>query len=387
MAVQNIQMNVKTAAGYDQLNPLTSASNVSYTNTVSGLAATNTQAAIDEVVVKTIAASLTVAGWTGNAAPYTQTISIAGAQATSGTIIVALDKAATAQQRARALAGGLVCTGRADGSITVTAKGFKPLADIPIVIALLHGQAEIINAIPVQVPTKRVELCRFTTSGTFNPADYPTLDGLYDIYIVGGGGGGYYALTPNDSPYITGGGGGYAKWLKNLNITSTAAVTIGGAGSKSYYEWVNGSTEYHEGTNGGTSAIGTYGTAAGGTKASGSNGGNGGCGGAGVGGSFGGVDGNSGTSGKISSQYSASNTISGTGGTGGGNIDYAPTNPYDGKQYGIGGNANYTTAIYNNNTILNFPALNNNAGRGGGANDESLPGICIIYGYELEAVA
>src|SRR5574344_141085 len=135
MAVQNIQMNVKTAAGYDQLNPLTTGANVSYSNTVSRLTATNAQTAIDELAARgsvVVNATLTAAGWTGTQAPYTQTISIAGAQATSGTIIVALDKAATPQQRARALAGVLVCTGRTDGSITVTAKGFKPLADIPI---------------------------------------------------------------------------------------------------------------------------------------------------------------------------------------------------------------------------------------------------------------
>ena len=52
----------------------------------------------------------------------------------------------------------------------------------------------------------RMELCRFTESGTFKPADYPTADGRYDIVLQGGGGGG--ALTKYGTYVAATGGGG-----------------------------------------------------------------------------------------------------------------------------------------------------------------------------------
>ncbi|MEG1724454.1 MAG: hypothetical protein RR313_03600, partial [Anaerovoracaceae bacterium] len=61
MAQKNVEINVKTGGGYDQLYPLTkmanvidlslTATNVSYSNTASGLQATNVQTAIDELNV------------------------------------------------------------------------------------------------------------------------------------------------------------------------------------------------------------------------------------------------------------------------------------------------------------------------------------------------
>lgn len=43
------------------------------------------------------------------------------------------------------------------------------------------------------------ELIRFTADGTFNPADYPVRDGLYDILLQGGGGSGAYGSAANKS--------------------------------------------------------------------------------------------------------------------------------------------------------------------------------------------
>ena len=55
----------------------------------------------------------------------------------------------------------------------------------------------------------RVELCRFTESGTFKPADYPTADGRYDIVLQGGGGGGASAKQTGDVILYGGSAGGY----------------------------------------------------------------------------------------------------------------------------------------------------------------------------------
>lgn len=247
----------------------------------------------------------------------------------------------------------------------------------------------LFNAFPQsakQSTAERVELCRFTSSGTFNPVDYPTLDGLYDVYIVGGGGGSglnVYGLNP---PRGSGGGGGYAKLLKNLNITSQVAVTIGSAGKNSK------DTSSPAPGNGGTTTFGTYGSAAGGKASTASNGGNGGCGGSGAGGLLGGIDGGDGASGTI--KYNGPNAsigvITGEAGTGGGTANYTPVNPYDGKSYGIGGNATACFWYAGSNSssdslVIACPPINGNAGRGGGCIAKTtqypaLPGICIIYG-------
>jgi len=43
------------------------------------------------------------------------------------------------------------------------------------------------------------ELVRFTADGTFNPAEYPTRDGLYHVILQGGGGSGAYGTAANKS--------------------------------------------------------------------------------------------------------------------------------------------------------------------------------------------
>jgi len=136
--IKNVQMNVKTATGYDSLLPVTTATNVSYVNTSSELVATSVQQAIDEVVVKTVTASLTVAGWVGTEAPYTQNITIPGITASSNAI-VGLSDAATAEQRSACRSAIISPMSQATGSITVVADGAKPIIDLPIIIAVLGG--------------------------------------------------------------------------------------------------------------------------------------------------------------------------------------------------------------------------------------------------------
>lgn len=239
----------------------------------------------------------------------------------------------------------------------------------------------LINAFPGgNANSKRVELCRFTTSGTFNPAEYPTADGLYDVYIVGGGGGGYGRVSNYSAggrAYYCGGGGGYAKLISNLKLTSTVAVTIGAAGKGG----IDGYNEEDNRTDGGTTKFGNN-EAAGGKKGGYSDGGDGGCGGAGRNGSFGGINGADGTGGYWGKGTSGSN-VDGNGGKGGGTVDYCPKNPYDGEYYGVGGNGLISVADgleHSDCSYTHFPPTNYNAGRGDGATANALPGICIVYG-------
>lgn len=78
-------------------------------------------------------ATLTVAGWTGSEAPYTQTVAVAGL-AGDAHLIVGLAPSATAEQAEAAASALLLATGQAAGSITVSAYGEKPEAAIPILI-------------------------------------------------------------------------------------------------------------------------------------------------------------------------------------------------------------------------------------------------------------
>lgn len=77
--------------------------------------------------------TLTAAGWTGAAAPYAQTVAVAGLLANSyGDIGPA--NSATAAQRAAYRAALIAVTAQADGSVTLVADGDKPAVDIPAVV-------------------------------------------------------------------------------------------------------------------------------------------------------------------------------------------------------------------------------------------------------------
>ena len=102
-------------------------------------------------------------------------------------------------------------------------------------------------------------------------------------------------------------------------------------------------------------------------------------------GSFGGVNGEDGTAGQTPARYSGSSAVTGSAGKGGGTIDYCPRNPYDGQYYGVGGGSLASVRDGNINdlhdsSIINFPPINYNPGRGSGATANALPGICIVYG-------
>lgn len=199
---------------------------------------------------KAVTATLTAAGWT-TAAPYTQTIEVEGLPA-GGNAIVSLAAEATDAQRTACRAALISPTARADSSITFTADGYQPPAvDLPLLIVAVESTssaaATITNALPggQKQAVKRVELCRFTASGTFNPANYPTVDGLYDVLVCGAGAGGGAAKYTTSSDIIAlGGNGGRIRLLRDIAATASVAVTIGAGGGS--------------GVNGGTTKFGTY---------------------------------------------------------------------------------------------------------------------------------
>lgn len=78
-------------------------------------------------------ATLTAAGWTGDSAPYTQTVTVTGLAADAH-LIVGLAPTVTAEEMEAAAAAMLLATGQAAGSITVSAFGDKPEAALPILI-------------------------------------------------------------------------------------------------------------------------------------------------------------------------------------------------------------------------------------------------------------
>ena len=73
---------------------------------------------------------LTAAGWTGEAAPYTQTVAVTGLLADSFGEI-GLTQGATDAQRAAARAALLSIQSQTDGAVTLIADGDKPTVDLP----------------------------------------------------------------------------------------------------------------------------------------------------------------------------------------------------------------------------------------------------------------
>lgn len=78
-------------------------------------------------------ASLTASGWTGDGAPYTQTVTVTGLAADAH-LIVGLAPTVTAEEMEAAAAAMLLATAQAAGSITISAFGDKPVAELPILI-------------------------------------------------------------------------------------------------------------------------------------------------------------------------------------------------------------------------------------------------------------
>lgn len=83
-----------------------------------------------------LSVTLAADNWSGTAAPYTQLINVPGLGASqNGNISVA--QTATAEQRAAARGAVLSVTAQTNGSLTVTADGVKPAADIPVTVVLM----------------------------------------------------------------------------------------------------------------------------------------------------------------------------------------------------------------------------------------------------------
>ena len=87
----------------------------------------------------TYTTTLTAAGWQGEAAPFTQVVSVAGVIGNNSQVVeVGLNEEnTTVEQRTVARAAMLAPTARAENSVTITADGEKPTIDLPVVIVIL----------------------------------------------------------------------------------------------------------------------------------------------------------------------------------------------------------------------------------------------------------
>jgi hypothetical protein len=170
------------------------------------------------------------------------------------------------------------------------------------------------------------QVVKFTTSGTFDKADYPWLRHV-SIRDQAGGGGGGGSGTPGDAGGGGGGGGGYAeKFVAVASLAASETVTVGAAG-------VAGAATGNGGT-GGTSSFGSHASANGGAGGLATDGG-GGEGGVGTAGDIlvGGSGGGTGTA-------SSTVAISGAGGgsrLGGGGASRYGQIGVTGRLYGGGG--------------------------------------------------
>lgn len=104
------------------------------------------------------------------------------------------------------------------------------------------------------------ELVRFTSSGSFSPASYPTKDGTYDVIIVGGGGSGAWGAASNNS---YGGEAGGVRVLSGLPLISGVSypVTIGAGGAG--VNVTPGATPSKKGVAGGTTYFAGFSAAGG----------------------------------------------------------------------------------------------------------------------------
>ena len=105
-----------------------------YTGTGSATDGTLTQKAInDNYTGKSTKASvtLTASGWSGDAAPYTNTVTVSGVTATNN-VEVLIPSTVTAAQAEAWMGAGILCGSQTTDSITLKAYGDKPSIDIPI---------------------------------------------------------------------------------------------------------------------------------------------------------------------------------------------------------------------------------------------------------------
>lgn len=120
MASYNIEMNVKTDTGYDQLYPQTKVENVE-------------NGAPKSVAVEVNASS---ADWVGESAPYTLNLAVNGVTADNN-IEVGLASSVNLDQIKLSMKCIIQCTAQAENQITLTAYKNKPTADLPIQVLII----------------------------------------------------------------------------------------------------------------------------------------------------------------------------------------------------------------------------------------------------------
>lgn len=89
-----------------------------------------------EDVFPAVAATLTAAGWTGSAPPYSQTVSVAGVPATGGVIELYVSPDATEDEKYQIAAARVRKLTQGDGTVTAKADGVKPSINIPVVFMI-----------------------------------------------------------------------------------------------------------------------------------------------------------------------------------------------------------------------------------------------------------
>lgn len=120
MASYNIEMNVKTDTGYDQLYPQTKIENVE-------------NGASKSVSVQVNAPS---ADWQGDNAPYTLTLTANGVTADNN-IEVGLASNATLDQIKLSMKCIIQCIAQSENQIILTAYKNKPTEDLPIQVLII----------------------------------------------------------------------------------------------------------------------------------------------------------------------------------------------------------------------------------------------------------
>lgn len=106
---------------------------------------------------KEVEVVLTVSGWSGSG-PYTQTVTVAGANEDSfGN--VGLPESATKAQRDEARGSNLFVSDVGAGAITVTADGSKPTIDIPVLVQF----GQVINGSVGDIPSGGISISLDTT--------------------------------------------------------------------------------------------------------------------------------------------------------------------------------------------------------------------------------
>lgn len=90
--------------------------------------------AAGKATTKNYTGTLTASGWTGSAAPYSQSVTVTGLSAGAGGAVGVADSATDAQYQA-AVEAQLRKSAQAVNSVTVKAYGDKPTVDIPIAVS------------------------------------------------------------------------------------------------------------------------------------------------------------------------------------------------------------------------------------------------------------